>query len=155
MIKANTKLVFKLPGCSKFPGFSKFSTDFLCYRLKMRKVEEGTILPFTGIKLFRNCLDQPENNDIRTFKSIQKISTAQEDDYTTRCLLGHPYFKENYKLIAMGLSKQQALDADPRVIHEINFAENLERTGNTIPFFIIQEVKETILDFSQRTVKVL
>ena len=53
------------------------------------------------------------------------------------------------------LSKQQALDADPRVIEKINFTENLDRAGNTTMLFIIEEEKETVLDFSQGTVKVL
>ena len=52
------------------------------------------------------------------------------------------------------LSKQQALDADPRVIEKINFTENLDRAGNTTMLFIIEEEKETVLDFSQGTVKV-
>ena len=53
------------------------------------------------------------------------------------------------------LSKQQALDADPKVIEKINFTENLDRAGNTTMLFIIEEEKETVLDFSQGTVKVL
>ena len=58
-------------------------------------------------------------------------------------------------MIAIDLSKQQALDADPKAIQQINFIENLDREGNTTIFFIIEEVKKTILDFSQGTVKVL
>ena len=58
-------------------------------------------------------------------------------------------------MIAIDLSKQQALDADPRAIQEINFTANLDKEGNTTMFFIIEEVKETVLDFSQGTVKVL
>ena len=58
-------------------------------------------------------------------------------------------------MIAIDLSKQQTLDADQRAIQQINFTANLNRQGNTTMFFIIEEVKETVLDFSQRTVKVL
>ena len=58
-------------------------------------------------------------------------------------------------MIAVDLSKQQALDADPRAIQQINFTGNLDRAGNTRVYFILEEVKETILDFSQVTVKVL
>ena len=58
-------------------------------------------------------------------------------------------------MIAIDLSKQQALDADPRAIQQINFTANLGRTGNAKMFFIIEEAKETVLDFSQGTVKVL
>ena len=70
-------------------------------------------------------------------------------------MLGYSDFKEKYKMIATNLSKQQAFDADPRVIQQINFTANLDRAGNTTIFFIIEEAKETIIDFSQRTVKVL
>ena len=58
-------------------------------------------------------------------------------------------------MIAIDLSKQQALDADPKPIQEINFTANLDRDGNTTMFFIIEETKETVLDFPQGTVKVL
>ena len=58
-------------------------------------------------------------------------------------------------MIAIDLSKQQALDADPRAIQQINFIENLDLAGNTTMFFIIEEAKETILDFSLGTVRVL
>ena len=58
-------------------------------------------------------------------------------------------------MIAIDLSKQQALDADPRAIQQINFTANLDRDGNTTMFFIIEEAKETALDFSQGTIRVL
>ena len=58
-------------------------------------------------------------------------------------------------MIATDLSKQQALDADPRAIQQINFTTNLDREGNTTMFFIIEEAKETVFEFSQGTVKVL
>ena len=58
-------------------------------------------------------------------------------------------------MIAVDLSKQQALDADLRAIQQINFTANLDRAGNTRFYFILQESKETILEFSQGTVKVL
>ena len=58
-------------------------------------------------------------------------------------------------MIAIDLSKQQALDADSKAIQQINFTANLDRDGNTTIFFIIEEAKETILDSSQGTVKVL
>ena len=70
-------------------------------------------------------------------------------------MLDYSYFKNYYKIIATDLSKQQALDTDPRAIQQINFIANLDRTGNTTMFFIIEEAKETVLDFSQGTVKVL
>ena len=58
-------------------------------------------------------------------------------------------------MIAIDLSKQQALDADSRAIQQINFTANLDRNGGVTMFFIIEEAKETVLDFSQGTIKVL
>ena len=58
-------------------------------------------------------------------------------------------------MIAIDLSKQQALEADPRAIQQINFTENLDKNGNTTMVFIIEDAKETVLDFSEGTVKVL
>ena len=58
-------------------------------------------------------------------------------------------------MIAIDLSKQQALDADPRALQQINFTANLDRAENTTMFFVIEEAKETVLDFLQGTLKVL
>ena len=76
---------------------------------------------------------------------------------TTGCLLDYNYFKNYYKMIAMDLSRQQALDADPRARQEITLTGHLvrNRVVNTRIFFIIEEVKRTVLDFSQETVKLL
>ena len=62
---------------------------------------------------------------------------------------------ERLQKIVIDLSKQQSLDADPRAIQQITFAANLHRAGNTRIFFIIEEAKENVLDFSKGTVKVL
>ena len=95
------------------------------------------------------------NNNFKTYENIRKIATSLGDDYTTGCLLDYSYFKDHYKMIAIDLSKQQALNGDPTAIQQINFTANLDRAGNTTMFFIIEEVKEIVLDFSQGTVKVL
>ena len=58
-------------------------------------------------------------------------------------------------MIAVDSSKQQALDADPKAIQQINFTANLDRANNTRFYFILEEVKETVFEFSQGTVKVL
>ena len=70
-------------------------------------------------------------------------------------MLDYIYFKNYYKIIAIDLSKQQALDVDPKPIQQINFTADLERTGNTRFYFILEEAKETVFEFSQGTVKVL
>ena len=58
-------------------------------------------------------------------------------------------------MIPIDLSKQQALDADPKAIQQISFTANLDRQGNTAMFFITEEAKETILDFTEGIAKVL
>ena len=103
----------------------------------------------------KTFFDEPVNCIAKTYENIRKITLGQGDYYTTCCLLDYPYFKNYYKMIAIDLSKQQALYADPRAIQQINFTANLDRNGNTTMFFIIEEAKETVLDFSQGTVKVL
>ena len=103
----------------------------------------------------KNFFDQPINNMVKTYENIRNIAVGQGDDYATGCLLDYSYFKKYYEMIAIDLSKQQALDADPKAIQQINFAANLDRAGNTRFYFILEEAKETVFEFSQGTVKVL
>ena len=126
-----------------------------------RKSHSTYYLPKVEIKDYnamidsKNRFDQQINSNLKTYENIRKIATGQEDDYTTSCLLDYSYFNNNCKMTVTDLSKQQALDADPRAIQQINFTVNLDRAGNTTMFFIIEEATETVFDFSQRTVKVL
>ena len=126
-----------------------------------RTSAKGYYLPNVEIKDYNimitgeNFFDQPVKDNKVTYKDIRKIATGKGDDYKTGCLLDYPYFKDSYEMIAVDLSKQQALDADPRANQQINFTANLDRAGNTRLYFILEEAKETKLDFSQGTVKVL
>ena len=103
----------------------------------------------------KNFFDQPINNMIKTYENIRKITIGQGDDYATGCLLDYTYFKKYHKMIAIDLSEQQAIDADPKAIQQINFKANLDRENNTRFYFILEEAKETVFEFSQGTVKVL
>ena len=58
---------------------------------------------------------------MKQYNEIRKVSTGYGDDYTTSCLLNYAYFKDNYRIITIDLSKQKALDADPRAIQQIIF----------------------------------
>ena len=91
---------------------------------------------------------------IKTYENIRKITIGQGDDYTTGCLLDYTYFKKYYKVIAIDLSKQQVLGANPKAIQQINFITNLDITANTRFYFILEEVKETVFELPHRTVKV-
>ena len=125
-------------------------TSHCCYYLPNVELKDYKIM-INGENLF----DQPIKNNRVTYENIRTIATGQGDDYTTGCLLDYSYFADTCKMIAVDLSKQQALDADPRAIQQINFTSNLDRAGNKRVYFILEEAKETILDFSQGTVKVL
>ena len=103
----------------------------------------------------KNIFDQPVKSYIMTYIYIHKIVTGEGDDSTTGCLLDYNYFNKHYKMIAIDLSKQQVLDADLKAIQQIKFSGNLDREKSATSFFIIEEVKETISDFSQETVKLL
>ena len=83
----------------------------------------------------RNFFDQPINSLNKTYERIRKIATGKGDDYTTGCLLDYPHFKKSYKMMAVHLSRQNELHADPRAIQQINFTANLDRAGNTKNIF--------------------
>ena len=74
----------------------------------------------------KNFFDQPVKNDKVTYENIRKIAIGHGNNYTTGCLLDYTY-KKHYKMIAIDLSKQQALEAGPRAIQQINFTANLDR----------------------------
>ena len=57
----------------------------------------------------KNFFNQPINSDTKTNENISKIAIGLGDDYTTGCLINYPYFKENYEILAIDLSKQQTL----------------------------------------------
>ena len=105
--------------------------------------------------MVKNFFDQPINSDLKTYDKIRKTSAGKGDDYATDCFLDYIYFKSYYKTIAIDLSKQQALDADPQAIQQINFTANLDRVRSTRIYFILEKAKETVFEFSQGTVKVL
>ena len=126
-----------------------------------RKVHSGYYLPIVEIKSYNvmingeNFFDQPIKDNKVTYENIRKVATGKGNDYTTGCLLDFPYFRDSYKMIAIDLSRQQALDANPRAIQQINFTANLDKARNTRVYFILAESKEAKLNFAQGTVKLL
>ena len=126
-----------------------------------RTLHSEYYLPKVELKVYnvkidgRNFFAQLITNAIKTYEDIRKIATGQVDDYTNVFLLHYPYFKENYKMIETDLSKEQALNADPREVQQINFTVNLDRPGNTTMLIVIEEANKTVLEFSQGIVRVL
>ena len=102
----------------------------------------------------RNFYDQPINDLIKQYEEVRKISTGQGDDYTTSCLQDYVYYKDDFRLIAADLSKQKAIDADPKAIQQIIFTGQADNEALTV-FYIFEKSKETILHFSKGTTNVL
>ena len=91
-------------------------------------------------------MNQPINDLIKQYDEVRKVSTGQGDDYTTGCLLDYVYFKDNYRTIALYLSKQKALDADPRAIQQRVFQGVAGRADNQKIglYIILEKSKETL-----------
>ena len=100
----------------------------------------------------RNFYDNPIESDIEKYRELKKVIFRKGEDYTTGSLLHYDYFKKNYKLVAVDLSKQKELDADPRAIQQIEFKYMLG-TNSSI-YWVLKKSKETILEFYKGTVKV-
>ena len=100
--------------------------------------------------------DNPIESDIEKYIELKKVMIGKGEDYTTGSLLDYNYFKNHYKLIALDLSKQKELDADPRAIQQIEFKYMLEgnHNNNSTIYWVLEKSKETILEFYKGTVKV-
>ena len=101
----------------------------------------------------RNFYDEPINDQIKTYDEIRRIVTGKGDNYTTGCLLDYQYFKDHYQLIPVDLSKQKELDADPKANQQIEFYGKLGTDSKVCT--VLEKSKETVLEFSKGTAKVL
>ena len=123
-----------------------------------RNSQQKYYLPRIDLKKFnviidgRNFYDNPIESDIEKYRELKKVMFGKGEDYTTGSLLDYNYVKEHYILVAVDLSKQKELDADPRAIQQIEFKYMLE-TNSTI-YWVLEKSKETILEFYKGTVKV-
>ena len=100
----------------------------------------------------RNFYDNPISSQIGKYNELRKVTLGKADDYTTGCLLDYQYFKKHYQLLAVDLSKQKELDADPIAIQQIEFYGNLETNAQVCT--VLEKSKETILEFYKGIVKV-
>ena len=99
----------------------------------------------------RNFYDNPIESDIEKYRELKKVMIGKREDYTPGSLLDFNYF-DKHKLVAVDLSKQKELDADPRAIQQIEFKYMLG-TNSTI-YWVLEKSKETLLEFYKGTVKV-
>ena len=101
----------------------------------------------------RNFYDQPVSDQTRKHNDVRKITTGKGDDFTTGCLLDYDYFLKHYQLVAINLSKQKELHADPRSNQQIEFSCILDTNSQVCT--VLEKSKETILEFYKGTAKVL
>ena len=118
------------------------------YFLPRAKIENYNVL-ICGKKSY----DQPVNYLIKQYDEVRKVSTGQGADYTTECLLDYAYFKDNYRLIPVHLSKQKAVDNDPRAIQQIVLQGKAWQKLRL--YNIYEKPQETVLEFHKGKSKVL
>ena len=99
----------------------------------------------------RNFYDNPIENNIEKYRQLKKVMTGKGEDYTTGSLLDFSYFDKHYKFVAVDLSKQKELDADPRAIQQIELKYMIGTSS--IIYWVLEKSKETILEFYKGTVK--
>ena len=123
-----------------------------------RNGQQKYYLPRIYLKIYnviidgRNFYDNPIESDIEKYGELKIVTIGKGEDYTTGSLLDYDYVKKNYKLVAVDLSKQKELDADPRAIQQIEFKYMLV-TNSTI-YWVLEKSKETILEFYKGIVRV-
>ena len=101
-----------------------------------------------GRNFYHNIIE----NNIEKYRELKKVMIGNGEDYTTGSLLDYNHFNKHYKLVAVDLSKQKELDADPTAIQQIEF-KYMVGTNSTI-YWVLEKSKETILEFYKGTVKV-
>ena len=99
----------------------------------------------------RNFYDNPIESDIEKYRELKKAMIGKGEDNTTGYLFDFNYFDKHYKLVAVDLSKQKELDADPRAIQQIEFKYMLGTNSTT--YWVLEKSKETILEFYKGNVK--
>ena len=161
---ADNDNVTRFPLDASFQGFNRLfvlafnNTDANANRIE-RNSHRKYFLPRVDIINYnvlidgRNFYDQPINGQIKKYDGISKVATGKGDDYTTGCLLDYQYFKDHYQLIPVDLSKQKELDADPRIIQQIEFYDMLKTNSQVCT--VLEKSKETVLEFYKGTAKVL
>ena len=115
----------------------------------------------------KNFYDQPIDSNRKRYEEIRKLTTGQDEDYATGCLLDYDYMKNYYRLTAVGLSRQKVLDTDSKAVQQIEFVGQLRKldpNGNATNacndqsmFFItiLEKTKETRSKLSQGSVTLL
>ena len=137
------------------------------FKAKIYYVPKGIIDNYNVIISGKNLYDQTIDSDIKRYKEIRKLKTGQGEDYTTVCLLYYVFIKSHYILIAVDLSRQKELDADPKAVQQLEFVRQLKILNDVYQaadacndqsmfvLTILEKINGASLKFSQRSVTVL
>ena len=101
--------------------------DVKRYNPKKYYLQKSLVKNYKVIINGKNFYDKTNGSDIKRCKEIRNLTTRQDGDYTTGCVLDYDYVKNHYKLIAVNLSTQKSLDGDPKAIQQTDFVGKLNR----------------------------
>ena len=100
----------------------------------------------------RNFYDNPIKSEIEKYRELTKVMIGKGEENSTGSLFDFNYFNKHYKLVAVDLSKQKELHADPGAIQQIEF-KYMVSTNSTI-YWVLEKSEETTSEFDKGTVKV-
>ena len=140
-----------------YPNQNDESNRFFAQKYYLSK---GIIKNYNVIINWKIVYNQAVDSDIKRYEEIRKLETGQGEDYATGCLLVYEYIKNHYRLIAVNLSRQKDLDADPKAIRQTEFVGQLKKlnsaNNNAESMFVLtisEKIKETRLKYSQESVQ--
>ena len=105
----------------------------------------------------RNFYDQNVNSSIVRYNELLKMTTGRSEDYSTECLLDYDYYIKDFNIVGIDLSHQPILDSDPKINQQIEFVYKLPSGNAAINYVlltVLEKEKQTVLKFSEGTVKV-
>ena len=105
----------------------------------------------------RNFYNQHVNSSIVRYSELLKMTTGRSEDYSTRCLLDYDYYIKDFSIGGIDLSHEAVLDSDPKINQQIEFVYKLPSGNAAINYdllTILEKEKQTVLKFSEGTVKV-
>ena len=100
------------------------------YKCRRYYLPKGIINNYNAIINRLNFYNQPIEFDVKRYKEIRKLTEEPDEDYTTGCFLGYDYIKNHSRLIAVDLSRQKELYADPKTIQQMELVGQLEKIDN-------------------------
>ena len=118
------------------------------YKGKRYYLPKGIIKSHNVIISGDNFYDQKLSSDVKRSEEIGNLTTGQSEYYTTECFLDYDYIKNHYILIAVDLSRQKKLDADPKVIQQIEFVGKFENNDGVLT--VLEKVKRHINILSRK-----